>query len=126
VNGDGIEDYILDYGKCHSDWCGSSGCRPQCGSSGCWTQVFASQPDGTFALVNVRGVPTQAQQSQASSWCYASEPDSVSPDLRISGCFTVILLGTLSNSDLAVAYNNRGFAYRAKGQLDRATDWRNS
>ena len=40
--------------------------------------------------------------------------------LKISGCTTVILSGTLPNSDLARAYFNRGFAYSAKGQLDRA------
>ena len=118
VNGDGINDYILDYGKCHSDWCGSSGCRPQCGSSGCWTQVFASQPNGTFALVldeNVRG------RSQARTWCVSSKATGVSLDLRISGCSTLILSGTLSNNDLALAYSNRGSAYSDKGQFKRAS-----
>ena len=50
----------------------------------------------------------------------ASKADGVSLDLKISGCSTVILSGTLSNSDLALAYNNRGSAYSDKGQHDRA------
>jgi tetratricopeptide (TPR) repeat protein len=62
----------------------------------------------------------QAQQSLASTLCDASEADGVSLDRKISGCSTEILSGTLSNSDLALAYTNRGIAYSAKGQLDRA------
>ena len=49
-----------------------------------------------------------------------SEADGVSLDLRISGCTTVIQSGEESNSDLAIAFNNRGTAYGAKGQHDRA------
>ena len=64
--------------------------------------------------------PAQAQQSQARTWCNDSEVDGVSLDLRISGCTTVIQSGEVSNSDLALAFNNRGFAYSAKGQHDRA------
>ena len=54
------------------------------------------------------------------TWCYASEADGVSPDLKISGCSTLILSGTLPNSGLATAYSNRGSAYSDKDQLDRA------
>ena len=64
--------------------------------------------------------PAQAQQSQASTWCYASEADGVSLDQKISGCTTVIQSGKISNSDLALAHTNRGFAYGTKGQHDRA------
>ena len=66
------------------------------------------------------GIPAQAQQSQAGKWCYASDTDGVSLDLRIRGCSTLILSGTLSNSNLALAYTNRGFAYSTKGQHDYA------
>jgi tetratricopeptide (TPR) repeat protein len=54
------------------------------------------------------------------TWCYASGTDGVSLDLRISGCSTLILSGTRSNSNLALAYTNRGFAYSAKDQHDYA------
>ena len=51
---------------------------------------------------------------------HASEADGVSLDQKISGCTTVIQSGKISNSDLALAYTNRGFAYGTKGQHDRA------
>jgi hypothetical protein len=54
INGDGRKDYILDYGKFQCEER-----RIFCGSAGCLTQVFASQPDSTYAKVldeNVRGV----------------------------------------------------------------------
>jgi tetratricopeptide (TPR) repeat protein len=56
----------------------------------------------------------------ARTWCYAREADGVSLDQQISGCSAEILSGTLPNSDLAIAYSNRGSAYSDKGQLDRA------
>jgi hypothetical protein len=55
VNGDQIEDYILDYRKfiCGIDQ------SFFCGTDGCLTEVFASLPDGTFKQVlsgNVREI----------------------------------------------------------------------
>src|SRR5262245_9518466 len=47
INGDGIEDFILDYGYFV---CGESSTWA-CGSGGCETQVFASLSDGKFAKV---------------------------------------------------------------------------
>ena len=80
--------------------------------------IFFAAALGLCALGT--GIPAQAQHSQAWTSCYASEADGVSPDLKISGCSTVILSGTLSDSDLALAYNNRGFAYGTRGQHDDA------
>ena len=62
----------------------------------------------------------QAQQSQATTWCNTSEADGGSLDLQISGCTTAIQSGKEPNDSLARAFNNRGTAYRAKGQHDRA------
>ncbi len=55
INGDGVEDYVLDLGRfvCGRD----SG--TYCGSAGCTTTVFASLPDGKYTKVfddNVRGL----------------------------------------------------------------------
>jgi len=53
VNGDGVDDYILDYGEFV---CGTSQTF-YCGSAGCLTQVFASLPKGKYIRVlneNVR------------------------------------------------------------------------
>jgi len=55
VNGDGVEDYVLDYANFV---CGKSEFF-FCGTGGCLTQVFASLPDGSFNKVldrNVRGL----------------------------------------------------------------------
>ena len=41
-------------------------------------------------------------------------------DLRIGECTTLIQLGTGSGQSLVWAYNNRGIAYRTKGDNDRA------
>ena len=54
INGDGINDYILDYGKFV---CGSADQSYFCGTAGCLMQVFVSLPDGAFTKVldeNVR------------------------------------------------------------------------
>jgi hypothetical protein len=55
VNGDHVDDYILDYGKfiCGVDQ------SFFCGTAGCLTEVFASMPDGSFKKVlseNVREI----------------------------------------------------------------------
>ena len=44
VNGDGVLDYVLDYGHARCEPTGTT----SCGSAGCLTQVFASLDDGTF------------------------------------------------------------------------------
>jgi TonB family protein len=54
INGDGVTDYVLDYGKFE---CGGS--SEYCGSAGCLTQVFVSLPGGRYVKVldeNVRGI----------------------------------------------------------------------
>jgi tetratricopeptide (TPR) repeat protein len=46
--------------------------------------------------------------------------DAVSPDQQIASCSALIRSGRGSNRDLAIWFNNRGIAYKAKGDLDRA------
>jgi hypothetical protein len=55
INGDGVEDFILDYGRFA---CGDNSIL-YCGSAGCLMTVFASLSNGKFAKVldeNVRSV----------------------------------------------------------------------
>jgi len=55
INGDGVDDYILDYSNFE---CGGNSLL-YCGSAGCLTQVFASLPNGTYVKVldeNVRNI----------------------------------------------------------------------
>ena len=46
--------------------------------------------------------------------------DRAAPDTRISGCTALIDGGYGTTAALAIAHNNRGNAYIAKGELDRA------
>src|SRR6266480_373447 len=52
------------------------------------------------------------RESQARSWC-AGPDTAITPDLRISGCTTLIQSGRETQSILAVAFCNRGNAYQA-------------
>jgi hypothetical protein len=52
VNGDGVPDFILDYGEVQ---CPKGG-RLNCGSAGCLTQVFTSMSSGDYRKVLDRNV----------------------------------------------------------------------
>jgi len=45
---------------------------------------------------------------------------SVDPNTRIAGCTALIQSGQLTTGNLSTIYNNRGTAYSAKGDHDRA------
>ncbi|HEY6257114.1 MAG TPA: caspase family protein [Xanthobacteraceae bacterium] len=59
--------------------------------------------------------PAAAQTSQETGWCVNKE-NTFSADVRIKGCTATIH----ANAKAAWAYNNRGNAYLAKGDEDRA------
>jgi len=46
--------------------------------------------------------------------------EGIDPDLNIAGCTAVIQSGQLNDTNLSFAFNNRGFAYGAKNDYDRA------
>ena len=46
--------------------------------------------------------------------------DKTDPDLRIGACTWLLNSGRLAEKSISSAYNNRGNAYRRKGQYDRA------
>jgi tetratricopeptide (TPR) repeat protein len=62
--------------------------------------------------------PVFAQTPQ--DWALCLGQDLSSPDLPIQGCTAVIQTGRQLIDRLATAYNNRGVAYRLKGQYDDA------
>jgi len=65
--------------------------------------------------------PAGVQTQQEVSWCNDATPD---VDLQIKGCTALIQSGRWSVKYLAFAYNDRGTAYQAKGDFDRAiTDY---
>jgi tetratricopeptide (TPR) repeat protein len=59
-----------------------------------------------------------AQTPQERRWCEGE--DGATLVQRIEGCSSVIKAGRESGEKLADAFNNRGIAYRAKGELERA------
>ncbi len=70
----------------------------------------------------VQQAPVQqqtAQQTQAWEWC-KNQGGGVAPDLRISGCTSVIQSGREKPNGLASAFNSRGNAYWAKKDYDHA------
>jgi tetratricopeptide (TPR) repeat protein len=76
----------------------------------------------TTALAAMTGFASSAaaQQSQAWTWCINIEEASL--DLQISSCTTVIQSSEGPTKDLAIALVNRGVAYCAKAQHDRAIE----
>ena len=60
---------------------------------------------------------TQADFTQNIRRC---ESDDTHPDIRIAACTRNIQSGRFTGRNLAVAFTNRGLAYKRKGQWDRA------
>ena len=67
-------------------------------------------------LMPARTAYTQTQQQV--DWCTGE--GNPPPDLKIGACTAVIQSGTRSGKSLVFAFNNRGNAYKNKGQYDRA------
>jgi tetratricopeptide (TPR) repeat protein len=63
--------------------------------------------------------PVSAQTQQQFDWC-VNKGDAYTPDLAINTCTASIQSGRWSGQGLAWAYYNRGRAYAAKGDNDRA------
>jgi tetratricopeptide (TPR) repeat protein len=59
-----------------------------------------------------------AQNPQERRWCEGEDGATLAQ--RIEGCSSVIKAGRESGEKLAEAFNNRGLAYRTKGEIDRA------
>ncbi|MCH9051774.1 MAG: tetratricopeptide repeat protein [Proteobacteria bacterium] len=60
---------------------------------------------------------TQADFTQNIRRC---DSDGAHPDIRIAACTRNIQSGRFTGGNLAVAFTNRGLAYKRKGQWDRA------
>ena len=64
------------------------------------------------------GNVSSQEMSQEYKWC--NRQGSAYADQRIKGCTAVIQSGRETTDNLAIAFNNRGFAYAEKGDYDRA------
>jgi tetratricopeptide (TPR) repeat protein len=75
----------------------------------------------SFAIVltgTVLAGTSLAQSPQERRWC--DDEDGPSPEQRILSCTAIIRAGRDKSDKLAEIYNNRGVAYRLKGEIDRA------
>ena len=70
------------------------------------------------ALVLAGPARVCADRSRSASWCESET--GVTADQRIDGCSAVIKAGREKGDKLAEVFNNRGVAYRVKGDHDRA------
>src|SRR6516164_2347978 len=68
--------------------------------------------------VLLAGASALAQTPQERGWCEGE--DAATVDQRIDGCSAVIKAARDKGDKLAEAFNNRGVAYRLKGDYDRA------
>src|SRR5437660_4528769 len=65
--------------------------------------------------------PAAGQKSQAWTWC-VNDDNRYSADQQISGCTSVLQSANESKKNTAIALNNRGNAYHAKKNYDRAIE----
>jgi tetratricopeptide (TPR) repeat protein len=66
----------------------------------------------------VAATSAHAQRSQNWTWCVNKAH--ASPDLQIGGCTALIRSGEETEWNLAIIFRNRGLAYKAKTEYDRA------
>ena len=75
------------------------------------------------AILLAAQIPNSAVFAQISKeWSQCAGREGPVADVIISGCSAVIQAGQDSPVRLATAFNNRGVAYRFKGEYDRALD----
>ena len=73
----------------------------------------------TLILLSLGGV-AGAQRSMLKNIELCNGVDRTSPDIQIDACTSLINSGKQTPQTLVIAYNNRGNAYVAKGEYDRA------
>jgi len=77
----------------------------------------------TIATFLAAATPAASQQEQdlPPEWTLCiNEGKAYPPDIAADGCTAVIRSGNRMPRELAVAFTNRGLAYRALGDFDRA------
>src|SRR5262249_52507063 len=81
-------------------------------------RIFSALAAASFSLVAMLAEPASAQSSK--EWNQCTGREGPAPDVIIQGCTAVIQGNQNTPTELAAAYNNRGVAYRYKGENDRA------
>src|SRR5262245_58050791 len=73
-----------------------------------------------LVLLSLGGVAEAQKRPTLKSLELCNGADRTSPDVQIDGCTSLIDSGKQTPQTLVIAYNNRGNAYMAKGEYDRA------
>src|SRR5262245_36471397 len=71
-------------------------------------------------LLSLGGVAAAQQRPPLNSLELCNGIDPTTPDVQIDGCTSLIDSGKQTPQTLVIAYHNRGNAYMAKGEYDRA------
>ena len=74
----------------------------------------------SIVVTTVCAVPASAETPPEWTACLGQKK--ATPDQQITGCSVIILLGGQTDRDLAIAYLNRGYAYRRKNWLSPLDD----
>jgi hypothetical protein len=82
--------------------------------------IGAAVVAGTLLATASLLTATVAAQAPSSGDMCNNEGKAYPPDIVIYGCTAVISAGGSNAQNLAVAFNNRGLAFRAKGDIERA------
>ena len=80
--------------------------------------VTAKRLSSIVTALVLAGASAVAQTAQERQWC--ENETGMTVDQRIDGCSAVIKAGSEKGEKLAEAFNNRGIAYRLKGDHERA------
>jgi tetratricopeptide (TPR) repeat protein len=81
-------------------------------------RLIAKHLSSLMTALVLAGSGAFAQTPQERQWCESE--NEVTVDQRIDGCSAVIKAGREKGDKLAEVFNNRGVAYRLKGEYDRA------
>src|SRR5215475_12274825 len=81
---------------------------------------FVHGTASALILLSLGGMAAAQQRPTLKSLELCNGADRTSPDVQIDGCTSLIDSGKQTPQALVIAYNNRGNAYMAKGEYDRA------
>ena len=81
-------------------------------------KVFFKAAALTVVLMAMAAAPARAVEFKTNA--VRCSNDKTDPDLRIGACTWLLNFGRLAEKSISGAYDNRGNAYRRKGQTNRA------
>jgi tetratricopeptide (TPR) repeat protein len=77
-------------------------------------------PSPSLPPASIIAPETRVAEKPSQNWIQCAAKDGAPPELQIRGCTTVIEAGQETSENIAIAFSNRGNAYQAEGDYDRA------